>query len=88
MMFRSVDLPQPEWPMIETYSPGWIVRLMSRSTSVVALPREKDLSIWSSLRKGLVIAGLPCGQEAAVPRVTMDPSAATSRSSTKPTAPM
>ena len=29
MMFSRVDLPQPEWPMIETYSPFSIVRLMS-----------------------------------------------------------
>jgi hypothetical protein len=28
-MLSSVDLPQPEWPMIETYSPFSIVRLMS-----------------------------------------------------------
>ena len=49
-MLSSVDLPQPEWPMIETYSPLSIVRLMSFSTSVVALPRVKDLSMWSSFR--------------------------------------
>ena len=35
-MLSSVDLPQPEWPMIETYSPFSIVSVMSFSTSVVA----------------------------------------------------
>ncbi len=30
----KVDLPQPEWPMIETNSPLSMVRLMSFSTSV------------------------------------------------------
>ncbi len=49
-MLSSVDLPQPEWPMIETYSPLSIVRLISFSTSVVALPRVKVLSMWSSFR--------------------------------------
>jgi hypothetical protein len=49
-MLSSVDLPQPEWPMIETYSPFSIVRLISFSTSVVALPRVKVLSMWSSFR--------------------------------------
>ena len=49
-MLSSVDLPQPECPMIETYSPLSIVRLMSFSTSVEALPRVKTLSMWSSFR--------------------------------------
>ena len=49
-MLSSVDLPQPEWPMIETYSPLSIVRLISYNTSVVALPRLKVLSMWSSFR--------------------------------------
>ncbi len=49
-MLSKVDLPQPEWPMIETYSPCAIVRLTSLSTSVVALPRVNVLSTWSSFR--------------------------------------
>ena len=32
MALSSVDLPQPEWPMSETNSPGWTSRLTSRST--------------------------------------------------------
>ena len=49
-MLSNVDLPQPECPMIETYSPLSIVRLMSFNTSVEALPRVKTLSMWSSFR--------------------------------------
>ena len=52
-MLSSVDLPQPEWPMIETYSPFSIVRLMSFSTSVVASPRVKDLVDVVELQIGL-----------------------------------
>ncbi len=50
-------------------------------------PREGFVDV-VELQEGLGHRGLPCGQEADVPRVTMDPSAATSRSRTKPTAPM
>src|ERR1035438_5447798 len=32
MMFISVDLPEPDAPMMATNSPLWIVRLTSRST--------------------------------------------------------
>ena len=49
-MLSSVDLPQPEWPMIETYSPFSIVKVMSFSTSVSCEPRVKVLSTWSILR--------------------------------------
>ena len=41
-MLSSVDFPQPEWPMIETYSPCSIVSVMSCSTSVSCEPRAKD----------------------------------------------
>ena len=37
-MLSSVDLPQPEWPMIETNSPLRTVSDTSRSTSVPAAP--------------------------------------------------
>ena len=40
-MLSRVDLPQPEWPMIEAYSPCSIVILILRSTSVVLEPRVK-----------------------------------------------
>jgi hypothetical protein len=40
-MLSSVDLPQPEWPMIETYSPASIASVMSCSTSVSCVPRAK-----------------------------------------------
>jgi hypothetical protein len=40
-----VDLPQPECPMIETYSPFSIERLMSDNTLVSALPRVNVLSM-------------------------------------------
>ncbi|MGY3293244.1 hypothetical protein ACVWWP_006311 [Bradyrhizobium sp. LM3.6] len=36
--------------MIETYSPFSIVRLISFNTSVVAAPRVKTLSMWSSFK--------------------------------------
>ena len=49
-MLSKVDLPQPEWPMIETYSPFSIERLMSVSTFVSELPRWKVLSMCSILR--------------------------------------
>ena len=43
-MLSSVDLPQPEWPMIETYSPCSMPSVMSVSTSVSFEPRVKVLS--------------------------------------------
>ena len=33
MALSSVDLPQPEWPMSDTNSPGWTSRSTSRSTA-------------------------------------------------------
>ena len=42
-MLSSVDLPQPEWPIIETYSPFSMARFTSRSTSVVAPARWKEM---------------------------------------------
>ena len=43
-MLSSVDLPQPEWPMMETYSPFSMPTVMSVSTSVSCAPRRKVLS--------------------------------------------
>ncbi len=43
-MLSSVVLPQPEWPMIETYSPFSMPSVMSFSTSVSVVPRVKVLS--------------------------------------------
>ena len=62
-MLRSVDLPQPEWPMIETYSPFSIPRSTSRSTSVVrAAALEGDADV-VDLQIGHVLA--PLGRGAA-----------------------
>ena len=85
MMLSSVDLPQPEWPMIETYSPLSIVSMMSFSTSVSRLPRLNDLVdvIDLEISHGHALLSLRC-----VPRVTMLAMKATRRSSTKPTTPM
>ncbi len=49
-MLSSVDLPQPEWPMMETYSPFSMPTVMSVSTSVSCAPRRKVLSTWSICR--------------------------------------
>ncbi len=43
-MLSSVLLPQPEWPMMETYSPLSMLSETSLSTSVSREPRWKDLS--------------------------------------------
>jgi ABC-type nitrate/sulfonate/bicarbonate transport system permease component len=43
-MLSSVDLPHPEWPMMETYSPFSMPTVMSASTSVSCAPRRKVLS--------------------------------------------
>jgi hypothetical protein len=47
-MLSRVDLPQPEWPMIETYSPRSITSRTSCSTSVVpALEADPPrLKVW------------------------------------------
>ena len=42
-MLSRVDLPQPEWPMIETNSPLLDVRSMSRSTSDYGAAAVEDL---------------------------------------------
>ena len=49
-MLSSVDLPQPEWPMMETYSPCSMPTVMSVSTSVSLAPRLKVLQTWSIFR--------------------------------------
>ena len=43
-MFSKVDFPQPEWPMMETYSPVATASDTSLSTEVVLVPRAKLLS--------------------------------------------
>ena len=78
-------MPQPEWPMIETYSPFSMPSVMSFSTSVSVEPRVKDLIDVVDLQIGIVHRRSP--QFAAVPRVTMVAAAATMRSRTKPTRP-
>ena len=49
-MFSRVDFPQPEWPMIETYSPFSMPRLTSVSTWVGADPRLNDFEMRSTLK--------------------------------------
>jgi hypothetical protein len=44
-MLSRVDLPQPEWPMIETNSPFSMLQLMSREHSVVWPPRGTDVDM-------------------------------------------
>ena len=84
-MLSSVDLPQPEWPMMETYSP-----FSMRDRDV-----GQHLGLLRAAAEGLVdvidlqighVAGLL--QLAAVPRVTTVAISATRRSSTKPMTPM
>ena len=47
--FSSVDLPQPEWPMTETYSPRAIFRSMPFSTGT--RERPKATVTWEMSRK-------------------------------------
>ena len=84
-MLSRVDLPQPEWPMMETYSPFSMPTVMSPSTSVACAPRSEGFVDVVDLEVGHA-GGF--SQLAAVPRVTMVAVSATSRSSTKPTPPM
>ena len=81
----SVDLPQPEWPMIETNSPLSMVErdvlqhLGATAAAVEVLVDMVELEIGGHDRSP---------QFAAVPRVTKAPTAATSRSRQKPTTPI
>ena len=83
-MLSSVDLPQPEWPMMETYSPFSMLTVMPR----------QHLRLLRAAGEGFVdVVDLQVGhvrllQLAAVPRVTMLAIRATIRSSTKPMTPM
>src|SRR5436190_18923040 len=43
-MWRSVDLPAPDGPMIDTNSPGLMSSVMRRSTYVCPGPTGKDFS--------------------------------------------
>ena len=52
-MFSSVDLPQPEWPMIAMYSPLATSSEMSRSTSLRVSPLPKVLQTCSIFRYSL-----------------------------------
>jgi len=36
-MFIKVDFPDPDAPTMATNSPGWMLRLMPRSTSTLGL---------------------------------------------------
>src|SRR4029450_7247276 len=51
-VWRKVDLPQPEWPMMATYSPCSTLRLMWASTSLTIEPRANDLQTSSICRNG------------------------------------
>ena len=102
-MLSRVDLPQPEWPMMATYSPWSILRSMPLSTSLTIEPRANDLLTPSICRNGRPggcglgvvweTAGNGCDhrlppQVAATPRVAKWPTSATRRSRTKPMTPM
>jgi hypothetical protein len=49
-MFSTVDLPQPEWPISEMYSPRLMSRLMSLSTGLPPLGPAKVMSTRDRLR--------------------------------------
>src|SRR5262245_7285404 len=51
-MLSRVDLPQPEWPMMATYSPCSTLRSMCASTSLTDEPRANDLLTPSICRNG------------------------------------
>ena len=50
----SVDLPEPDEPMIATNSPDWTVRLIPRSASTLTSPRIKVRATFSTLMTGCV----------------------------------
>jgi len=85
-MLSRVDLPQPEWPMMETYSPLSMPTVMSASTWVSCPPPAEcfvdvvDLQI-SHVRRLPSVGRGACA-------VTTVAIRATRRSSTKPMAPM
>ena len=82
-MLSSVDFPQPEWPMIETYSPCSIVeRHVVQHLGLCRAARERFRQVID-----LQIGAHHAPQFAAVPRVMMVATAATMRSSTKPMMP-
>ncbi|MDF2466805.1 MAG: hypothetical protein K0Q43_5040 [Ramlibacter sp.] len=49
-MFRTVDLPQPEWPIKEMYSPRRTSRLMPARTGFTPLALAKVMSTREMLR--------------------------------------
>ena len=49
-MLSRVDLPQPEWPMMETYSPCSILTIDVGQHLALELPRTNDLVTWSMCR--------------------------------------
>ena len=49
-MFSTVDLPQPEWPISEMYSPRRTSRLMPLSTGLTPPAPVKVMSTWERLR--------------------------------------
>ena len=51
-MFISVDLPEPDEPMMATNSPGWTVRLMPRSASTLTSPTTNVRATFSTLITG------------------------------------
>ena len=51
-MFISVDLPDPDEPMMATNSPCWTVRLIPRSASTLKSPSTKVRVRFSTLMTG------------------------------------
>src|SRR5215213_9337473 len=58
MIRRSVDLPQPEGPINETNSPGWIARSMPSRATVRPPEVSKTLSTPATLTTGLPLGSL------------------------------
>ena len=57
-MFISVDLPEPDEPMMATNSPGWTVRLMPRSASTLTSPTTNVRVTFSTLMTGCALQSL------------------------------
>src|SRR5215475_13913880 len=60
-MCKSVDLPAPDGPMIETNSPGLMSSVMRRSTKVWPAPTGNDFSTPRNDMSGM----LPVGSQGA-----------------------
>ena len=62
MTLKRVDLPEPEGPMMERYSPWMMSRLMERRACTTSSPRWKILSTPLMLTKTLSLMLVSCRQ--------------------------